>query len=557
MASKKGEEHRSHHDMSDSKPDDSTPIVRLYPERRKKDRRSGKDRRDRRERRSDRERRAGEAMVDFPERRKGEERRGGEDRRRIEDRRKRDRRVKRLRIPIFLKLACMFMLLILFIVSSLSFFILGRQKAQFLDQMIDLGMSTVRITANNAADKLLGEEEVALFQLVNDIAQNEAFLFAVITDHRNIIRAHSRIDKVGKTYTAPASLGAVKEEKGVRSSLIAYRGNEVLYLEMPIEYQNLTIGEVRLAISQEGIQKNIQKAKLFILMLTIGIIVVGIFVSLGLSMYFSHPIKKLGASTRAVGAGEFNYRVKINRNDEFGDLAYAFNRMAEDLELNEKIKGSFGRYVTPEIVDMIVANPDNQWMKGAKVEASVLFVDIRGFTSMAEDEAPERIVELLNDYFTRITEIVIKFGGHLNKFMGDEAMAVFGAPAPNPRHGEAAVMAALEVREEIERFNSEKGKSDLIIQVGIGVNSGEMVAGNLGSQKRMEYTMVGDNVNVASRLTSLAKPGEILISKRTYDSIGTGQKPIIKTKGRVPIRGRRMEIEVFSLLGLEEGSRDG
>lgn len=557
MTPKKSGNQRSHHDTPDSKPDNSTPIVHLYPERRKKERRSGKDRRSSVERRGERDRRTREGTEDFPERREREDRRDGDDRRKVEDRRKGDRRVKRLRIPIFLKLACMSMLLILFIISTISFFILGRQKAQFVDQMIDLGMSTVRIAANNAADKLLGEEEVALFQLVNDIAQNEAFLFAVITDDRNIIRAHSQIDQVGKPYVPPDTIGAVKEERGVGSSLIAYGGNEVLYLEMPIEYQKLKIGAVRLAISQEGIQKNIQKAKLFILMLTIGVIFVGVFLSLGLSMYFSHPIKKLGASTRALGAGEFDYRVKIQRNDEFGDLAYAFNRMAEDLELNEKIKGSFGRYVTPEIAEMIVSNPENQWMKGARVEASVLFVDIRGFTSMAEEEAPERIVELLNEYFTRITEIVIKFGGHLNKFVGDEAMAVFGAPAPNPRHGEAAVRAALEVREAIERFNREECTSDLTIQVGIGVNSGEMVAGNLGSEKRMEYTMVGDNVNVASRLTSLAKPGEILISRSTFDSIGSGQKPMIKTKGKVPIRGRRMEIEVFSLLGLEEGSRDG
>lgn len=462
-----------------------------------------------------------------------------------------------MRIPLFLKLAGMSMLLILFIIITLSFFILGRQKTQYVDQMIDLGISTVRMTANNAADKLLGEEDVALFQLVNDIVQNEAFLFAVITDHRNVIRAHSRIDRVGKPYVAPDNIEAVREEKGVRSSLIAVRGNEVFYLEMPIEYQKFKIGEVHLAISQEGIQKNIQNAKLFILMLTVGIIVVGVILSLGFSLYFTHPIKKLGASTRAVGAGEFNYRVKISRNDEFGDLAYAFNRMAEDLELNEKIKGSFGRYVTPEIAEMIVANPDNRWMKGAKVEASVLFVDIRGFTSMAEEKAPERIVDLLNEYFTRITDIVIKFGGHLNKFMGDEAMAVFGAPAPNSRHGEAAAGAALEVREEIERFNREKGVSDLAIQVGIGVNSGEMVAGNLGSEKRMEYTVIGDNVNVASRLTSLAKPGEILISRRTYDLIRSRNEPMTKAKGKVPIKGRRVEIEVFSLLGMGEKGRDG
>ena len=551
MGALKHEDHHSHREKFSPYPENSSIRTRLYPGRRKEDRRGGEDRRSGKDPRSAKDRRVEQVPIDFPDRRRGGDRRNGKDRRTGEERRRYERRKRRLRIPIFLKLAFMSTLLILLIISTISLLVLGRQKAQFVDQLIDLGKSVVRITALNAGDKLLGEEDVSLFKLVNDIAKNEAFLFALITDHRNIIRAHSRIDLVGKPYSMPESMRLVREEDGVRASLMRHAGSEVLYLEMPVLYQKLKAGEVRLAISQEGIVSNIRRAKLFILMLTVGITLMGILLSLGLSVYFSHPIKKLGESTRALGIGDFEHRVKISRNDEFGDLAYAFNRMAEDLGLSEKIKGSFGRYITPEIVDLILANPDDQWMKGARVEASVLFVDIRGFATLSDDKEPERIVDLLNAYFTRITEVVIRNGGHLNKFVGDEAMVVFGAPAPKPRHGEAAVRAALEIRAEIERLNREKSTSDVTIQVGIGINSGEMVAGNLGSPKRMEYTMIGDNVNVASRLTSIAKPGEILISKGTLDLMKTGRKPITEEKGKIPIKGRRMEIEVFGVIGWE------
>jgi adenylate cyclase len=194
--------------------------------------------------------------------------------------------------------------------------------------------------------------------------------------------------------------------------------------------------------------------------------------------------------------------------------------MAEDLEVKEKIKDSFGRYVTPEIVDIILANPDSRWMKGATVEASVLFVDIRGFTALSENKTPEVIVDLLNDYLTRVTDSVIKHGGHVNKFVGDEAMAVFGAPAANPGHAQAAIRAALEIQDEIAELNRQKKMNGMKIGVGVGINCGEMLSENLGSQKRMVYTVIGDNVYIASRLTKVAKAGEILISQKTFDAIG-------------------------------------
>jgi adenylate cyclase len=275
-------------------------------------------------------------------------------------------------------------------------------------------------------------------------------------------------------------------------------------------------------------------------------------------MYFSRPIKKLGESIKALSMDDFDHRVIVNRNDELGDLGSAFNKMAGDLALKEKIKDSFGQYVTPEIVDLILENPDNQWMKGLKEEATVLFVDIRGFTTIAEEKEPETVVELLNDHFTRITDIVIKRGGHLNKFVGDEVMAVFGTPAPNPQHAEAAVRAALDIQEEMARLGREKEMRDVSFQVGVGVNSGEIVAGNLGSPKRMEYTVIGDNVNIAARLTSIAKGGEILISKQTYESIEENGRLKVAERGKVPVKGKKVEIIIYNVLSFDEeqGEKD-
>jgi adenylate cyclase len=476
----------------------------------------------------------------------------GPDRRKEGERRRGERRKKRLRIPIFVKLATLSTAFIFVVICTTSVAILTKQKDQFLGQLLDLGESMVRNASSNAPDKLLGEEELALFQIVTTIAENGQVIYALILDHKGVIVAHNRMEEVGKFFKKPELGRVYRDEGGVKASGVKLDGLDALFFEAPLKYQGLKVGEVCIAISQKKISENIRNAEIFVGILTLFMTALGILMSLGLSMYFSRPIRQLGESTRALGMGLFSHRVKMTRNDEFADLAYAFNRMAEDLEVKEKIKDSFGRYVTPEIVEMILANPDTQWMKGSKVEATVLFVDIRGFTSIAEQLDPGAIVDLLNDYLARVTDAVIKHGGHLNKFLGDEAMAVFGAPLSIPYHAEAAVKAAMDIQKQIEELNHRKNMDNVTIGVGVGVNSGEMVAGNLGSEKKMEYTVIGDNVNVASRLTSLAEAGAILITQATYERVQDRSWFAADERGKVSIRGRKGKVMIYSVSGLQE-----
>jgi len=190
-------------------------------------------------------------------------------------------------------------------------------------------------------------------------------------------------------------------------------------------------------------------------------------------------------------------------------------------------------------------------MKGHRVEVTVFFVDIRGFTTLSENKEPEEIVELLNDHFSRVTDAVIKYGGHLNKFVGDEAMAIFGAPVKDPDHAESAVRAALEIQKAIADGNRRQpGRTSF--RVGVGINSGEVVAGNLGSDKRMEYTVIGDNVNVASRLTSIARGGEIIISERTFEGMTNREAFVAEERGKVSVKGRKQEVRILNVTGVRE-----
>lgn len=457
--------------------------------------------------------------------------------------------LKKLRIPIFAKFSFLATLAIFAIVATISTSILKRQRIQFTNQLIKFGATMSRYAARNSPEDLLEEAELPLYQLVSDIAKNEEVVFALILNSNGIIQAHSDINQLGSTYVSPTESQLVFEKDGLQ--LRSYQEGEakLLLFSTPVVYQGLKIGEVHLCLTKKLIETSIIKAKVFILMMTLAITITGIAMSMVLSFYFSRPIQRLVVAVEEIGKGNFAYRVNLARNDELGDLGKAINRMAEDLRLKERIQTSFGRYVTPEIVERILASPDDEWMKGIRLEATIIFVDIRGFTAMAEGSDPDAVVDLLNSYFTLVTDIIIQHGGYLDKFVGDTVMGVFGALIPDPAHAESAVRAAVEVRQHLPKLEQRLPATANHIQVGIGINTGEVVAGNLGSSKRMEYTVIGDNVNVASRLTDLAGPDEILVSEQTYLKLAKSSELTFQSRGAIEVKGRKEPVKIYEVLG--------
>lgn len=457
--------------------------------------------------------------------------------------------LKKLRIPIFAKFSFLATLAIFAIVATISTSILKRQRIQFTNQLIKFGATMSRYAARNSPEDLLEEAELPLYQLVSDIAKNEEVVFALILNSNGIIQAHSDINQLGSTYVSPTESQLVFEKDELQ--LRSYQEGEakLLLFSTPVVYQGLKIGEVHLCLTKKLIETSIIKAKVFILMMTLAITITGIAMSMVLSFYFSRPIQRLVVAVEEIGKGNFAYRVNLARNDELGDLGKAINRMAEDLRLKERIQTSFGRYVTPEIVERILASPDDEWMKGIRLEATIIFVDIRGFTAMAEGSDPDAVVDLLNSYFTLVTDIIIQHGGYLDKFVGDTVMGVFGALIPDPAHAESAVRAAVEVRQHLPKLEQRLPATANHIQVGIGINTGEVVAGNLGSSKRMEYTVIGDNVNVASRLTDLAGPDEILVSEQTYLKLAKSSELTFQSRGAIEVKGRKEPVKIYEVLG--------
>ena len=226
----------------------------------------------------------------------------------------------------------------------------------------------------------------------------------------------------------------------------------------------------------------------------------------------------------------------------FGGVAYQY--FIEGRE-KRKMKRLFGQYVSKDVYAQLVANPDLARLGGQRRDMTVLFSDIRGFTTITEKGQPEEIVHMLNEYFTRMVEIVFRHHGTVDKFVGDMVMALFGAPLDDPRHADHAVEAALDMLAELRQLN-EKWLAeglDVKVDIGIGVNTGPMIAGNIGSDQIMSYTVIGDAVNLGSRLESLNKQysTHIIISDET--------QYVFKPLGDVVVKGKTKPVAIFEVVG--------
>ncbi|MEW6555936.1 MAG: adenylate/guanylate cyclase domain-containing protein [Elusimicrobiota bacterium] len=213
------------------------------------------------------------------------------------------------------------------------------------------------------------------------------------------------------------------------------------------------------------------------------------------------------------------------------------------------LKKAFGSYLSPIVINELMKNPDTLSLGGKRQKMTVLFSDIRGFTTLSEASTPEQVVTLLNEYLTKMTEIVFKYEGTLDKFIGDAIMAFWNAPLPQNDHPKRAVFCAVEMMDELAKLQEKwRAENRPIIDIGIGVNTGEMVVGNMGSIERMDYTIIGDNVNLGARLESLNKEFKthIIISESTYQYV----KDFIKTKplGTTKVKGKEKPVEIYEVI---------
>ena len=219
----------------------------------------------------------------------------------------------------------------------------------------------------------------------------------------------------------------------------------------------------------------------------------------------------------------------------------------EDITEQSKIKNTFKRYVSKSVVDQLLDDDQKLNLGGEEREVTVLFSDIRGFTAMSEKMKPKEVVTTLNSYFSEMIDIIFKFDGTLDKIVGDELMVVFGAPIARDDDAERAVKTAIGMIESLKKFNEKRLKKGKVpINAGIGINKGKVISGNIGSKDQMDYTVIGDTVNLGARLCSFAGPLKIIISRSVKNEIGEDYKT--RKLEAIKVKGKRKPVEVFKVL---------
>jgi class 3 adenylate cyclase len=268
--------------------------------------------------------------------------------------------------------------------------------------------------------------------------------------------------------------------------------------------------------------------------------------------HLTRPIVALTAAAGRVAAGDLTASLTVSSRDEVGQLTRAFNGMVEGLRQREVIRNAFGRYVSPEVARAVLDAPDGLRLGGRKREITVLMSDLRGYTRFAEHGDPAGVMAVLNDYLGRMADIVIEHGGTINEFIGDAIFAVFGAPIEHADHAERAAATALAMQaanDALNEANAARGRPRF--EMGIGINTGEAVVGNIGSEQRTKYAVVGAAVNLAARVEGCTVGGQILLTESTVRYLG----PVAEVAPPIhaELKGLDAPVALYELRGLTAG----
>ncbi|WP_308366794.1 MULTISPECIES: adenylate/guanylate cyclase domain-containing protein [unclassified Microbulbifer] len=450
-------------------------------------------------------------------------------------------------IPIAFKLALVMTLLLVLGMTSLGWFISNNQNRLMRAQLHDFGHTMALQLAKLASEPILSEDSLNLRMLTTNLGLDEKVLGAGIYAHNGELLSAAGIQ--------PDRANTVFDSTGVISGVIsrpwfwrtADRPPErLISFIAPAIYQDIRVGSAVVTLSASLMDQAAARARDAIIYATLAMTLLASLLAYWLSRRLSLPIHHLMEATRAIDRGDLAVRLDDRRNDEIGFLFEGFNNMAAGLLKKSQVEQVFSRYVSKNVADKVLANLDEIRLSSRPIEATVLFADIVGFTAMSEKLQPSQVSELLNEYFSYISSACSLYGGVVDKFIGDCAMLAFGVLEDDTEHTFNAVSCAVLIQRLATQLNEQRradGRPEVHFR--IGINYGMMLAGNLGSDDRMEYTVVGDAVNLASRLCSVARPDQIIMREELFNIL---QSRVIAQAGQtLPIRGKSAPVRIYSV----------
>jgi len=392
--------------------------------------------------------------------------------------------------------------------------------------------------------------EGGLSRLVAAAAASEGVVAARLLDRDGKIVASSVASEAGRPGRSQTR-GGSDGEIGIR----AERADGRLRFAVPIRTATSAIGEAQTEVDLAVVvERLLAGQRRQFALAAIGVFLLGVLATAILVSRLAGPLKRLRAGVEEVSAGNVMVRVPPTSRDEVGDLTRAFNEMGDALAQKQRVQRAFGRYVDDYVLDQLLESADGEEQAGVERETTIFFVDIRSFTRLSEGMTAPQVVALLNEIFQVISDPILEHGGTIDKFIGDSVMVYFGAPISHPDHPQRAVRAAVQIVEAIadrnRRAESDEGTDFVPVEIGIGIHLGNVVVGNIGSDRRSDFTAVGDAVNVAHRLEKLAAPGEILVSEAVQRRVRGAVR--MRFEGERMLSGREEPVHVYAVEGSGE-----
>jgi class 3 adenylate cyclase len=394
------------------------------------------------------------------------------------------------------------------------------------------------IVSGLVKSKINGLEYIAVYDLMG-----------MLVEKKGSYAANSYSQKRAKEVPTDI-FDEIKKIEGFQKRKMEYRNKDndlvsSFQYRLPLSFFNTQVGVIELIFTEASILEPVRKARMIIILFSVGLLLLGVGITLIVAKGMVHPIKILFKGMIRVREGDLEIKLDINRHDEIGDLSREFNNMI--IHLREKLQ--MQKFVSERTVSMIREETasGNIGLGGKRQNLAFLFSDIRGFTSISEKLEPEEVVTLLNEYLDLQAKIIKKHHGDIDKYVGDEVMAVFSGK----EKADNSITCAIEIIDQIRTLNLLKGDSGLkSMNVGIGLNLGTVIQGRMGSSDRMDNTCIGDVVNLAARLCSHAESGEIIASK---DIVAKLTKNTFQFKKLDPInvKGKEDMIEIYSISGSE------
>lgn len=382
--------------------------------------------------------------------------------------------------------------------------------------------------------------DVSIVEYVHDGAPGNAAQVSVISSTLNSDdqqRLTNQLQLSGMTYTDTQRIALTDGEYGTLMRPLYGQPGDSLQI---------------VAVIQKSYNENIENVQAFqnvLLQFYIAVIAVSLIAVVLLARSVTRPILDLALRVRRIEAGDYGQAVQVSGEDEIGQLAGSVNNMAKGLAEKEKVRDLLGKVVSHEIAEELLSKTIA--LGGEERIVTVLFSDIKGFTSLCENMAPEAVLTLLNRYLSEITEVIEANRGVVDKYTGDSVMALFGAPLNRPNDAQNAIATVLSIQSTIATLNATNRATGMLeIGAGIGVHTGLVVAGNLGSQNRLNYTVIGDSVNLSARLEGLTRKYHVpnIISDATRaDAPGF----VYRELDLVRVAGKKEPVRIFEVVGRE------